>query len=257
MMNAASRQTISASCSDSTVRKGRNVKVYDCISKVSAALSRDGIEKGRTNTQQNFKFRGIDDVINALSPLLVENGVIIIPRVVNREVAERVSGAGKALFSVSVIVEYDWIAVEDGSKVTATVAAEAMDSGDKATSKAMSMAYKYMVFQVTCPPTEGVDDADQYSHTVLPSEPKTPAQQPKKPAPAVRAGNPYGIPGDAWLLLDATKNYDELLAVCGDLKERSRGEGWNKNLNECFRDKKAFFDDIARAGLEVSDEPHN
>ncbi|MGL9724902.1 ERF family protein, partial [Sodalis sp. (in: enterobacteria)] len=44
---------------------------------------------------------------------------------------------------------------------------EAMDSGDKATNKAMSIAYKYAAFQAFCIPTEETAiDADAEVHEV-------------------------------------------------------------------------------------------
>ena len=51
------------------------MKVYQAIGAVSAAMSQQGISKGRKNTQQGYNFRGIDDVLNALSTALVEAGL--------------------------------------------------------------------------------------------------------------------------------------------------------------------------------------
>ena len=42
-----------------------------------------------------------------------------------------------------------------------------MDSGDKATNKAMSAAYKYMAFQTFAIPTQGDNDADGQTHEVM------------------------------------------------------------------------------------------
>ena len=56
---------------------------------VSAALARAGLGKTRSNEQQRYKFRGIDEVMNALSPLLVEHGVLIVPRMMERTSEER------------------------------------------------------------------------------------------------------------------------------------------------------------------------
>ena len=61
------------------------MNVYQAINAVQADLSQVGIAKNRTNTQgAGFKFRGIDDVLNALSPLLAKHGLVIIPRVISR-----------------------------------------------------------------------------------------------------------------------------------------------------------------------------
>ncbi len=113
------------------------MKVYQAVNAVQSALAREGISKSRNNAQQGYKFRGIDDVYNALSPLLAEHGLCILPRCTERVCVERVNAKGTALFYVTVRAEFDFVASEDGSKHTVTTYGEAMDSGDKATNKAM------------------------------------------------------------------------------------------------------------------------
>lgn len=144
------------------------MKVYQCINAVQKALSKTGIAKDRTNTQgSGYKFRGIDDVYNAVAPLLAEHGLCIIPRMLTRTCEDRQSKSGGALFYVTVEAEFDFVCAEDGSKATARTFGEAMDSGDKATNKAMSAAYKYACFQTFAIPTEGDNDADAQTHQVV------------------------------------------------------------------------------------------
>jgi hypothetical protein len=117
--------------------------------------------------QQGYSFRGIDDTYNALAPILAEVGLVIVPSYETREVVERVSANDRALFYVTVKGTYTLISAEDGSSVVAgPFWGEAMDSGDKATNKAMSAAYKYMAMQVFAIPTEGDNDADAQTHEV-------------------------------------------------------------------------------------------
>ena len=143
--------------------------VYARIAAVSAELAKDGISKSRSNAQQGYKFRGIDEVFNALAPLLSKHQLVIIPRILSRECSERQTQKGGVLFSVVVAAEFDFVSAVDGSKHTARTYGEAMDSGDKATNKAMSAAYKYAAFQAFCIPTEGDNDAD--AHTPEPVKP--------------------------------------------------------------------------------------
>jgi hypothetical protein len=140
--------------------------IYKAINAVQAALSREGISKDRNNQAQGYKFRGIDDVYNALSPLLAAHGLCILPRCTERVCVERTNAKGTALFYVTVRAEFDFVASEDGSKHTVTTYGEAMDSGDKATNKAMSAAYKYAAMQAFSIPTEGDNDADTHTHEV-------------------------------------------------------------------------------------------
>lgn len=142
------------------------MKVYQSISLVSAELAHAGISKDRSNQQQGYKFRGIDDCLNALAPLLSRNNLVILPEVIERETVERQTRQGGALFYVTVKVRFAFVNVEDASRHDVVTYGEAMDSADKATNKAMSAAYKYAVIQAFCIPTEGENDADAVTHDV-------------------------------------------------------------------------------------------
>ena len=142
------------------------MKVYEKIAAVTADLSRIGIAKDSKNAQQGYQFRGIDQVYGALSPLLSKHGLCILPRVKDRQVLERQTKSGGALFYTTLLVEFDFVAAEDGSKHTVITVGEAMDSGDKSSNKAMSAAYKYAAFQTFCIPTEADNDADATTHEV-------------------------------------------------------------------------------------------
>lgn len=145
------------------------MKVYKAINNVQADLSVLGITKDRRNMQgSGYNFRGIDDVYNTIAPLLAKHGLCILPRVLSRECVERVSQKGGALFYVTVDAEFDFVSAEDGTKHTVKTFGEAMDSGDKATNKAMSAAYKYACFQAFSIPTESDNDADAHTHTPAP-----------------------------------------------------------------------------------------
>lgn len=143
------------------------MKVYKAINAVQSELAILGITKNRRNQQgSGYNFRGIDDVYNTIAPLLAKHGLCILPRVLARECVERVSQKGGALFYITVEVEFDFVSAEDGSKHTVKTFGEAMDSGDKATNKAMSAAYKYAAFQAFSIPTEADNDADAHTHSV-------------------------------------------------------------------------------------------
>ena len=138
--------------------------VYDCIVEVAAELGTKGLSKARKNEQQGYKFRGIDDVLNALSPLLAKHRLVILPRVLERTVVERATKNGGVLFFVTVQVAFDFVSAADKSTHTVVTYGEAMDTADKATNKAMSAAYKYATIQAFCIPTEGDNDADAVTH---------------------------------------------------------------------------------------------
>ena len=132
------------------------------MNKVMAEIG--AIGKNQKNTAQGFKFRGIDDFINSLYPALTKNNVFMTPRCVSErnEIKEVVRSSGKPGMDkhVTIMMEYDFYA-EDGSKVTVgPIPAEGLDSGDKATNKALSAALKYALIQTFSIPTEDMAEAD-------------------------------------------------------------------------------------------------
>lgn len=162
------------------------MNIYESIVAVMNDIGVVG--KNSKNASQGFMFRGIDAVMNALAPALIKNKVFIVPEILEQTREERTSFKGGTLIYSICKIKYTFYA-EDGSSITATVIGEGMDSGDKATNKAMSIAFKYACFQTFCIPTEEMVDPDAECHEVKPRQQgkgKKAAEQPKgQPAPAV------------------------------------------------------------------------
>lgn len=127
------------------------------------------IEKNSRNQKQGFMYRGVDAVYNAVQPVFIKHGIFVVPEVLEQTREERVSSSGNNLLYSILRVKFNFYA-EDGSSVSAVVIGEGMDSGDKASNKAMSVAFKYAIFQVLCIPTEELKDPDGESPD--PSKPK-------------------------------------------------------------------------------------
>lgn len=177
--------------------------VYKAIAAVMRELAATGISKDRRNQQQGYNFRGIDDVYNALAPIMANNGLLMLPKVLSRESVERQTAKGGVLFYVCVAVEFTLVGVEDGSTHVIKTYGEAMDSADKATNKAMSAAYKYAAMQAFCIPTEGDNDADSTTHG-----PIMPTQQPAKRAVSDFAGLLAAVKNGQVTLAKAEAAYD-------------------------------------------------
>ena len=143
------------------------MNIYETISAVMSEIGVVG--KTSKNTTQGFMFRGIDAVMNAINPALVKHKLFIVPEILEQSREERQTTKGGTLIYSICKVKYTFYA-EDGSNISAVVIGEGMDSGDKATNKAMSIAFKYACFQVFCIPTEEMVDPDKESHEVISSK---------------------------------------------------------------------------------------
>lgn len=132
------------------------------VERLSAAADMIGaVRKTDQNQHQGFKFRGIDAVMTACAPAFRKYQIVMSSRVLDREYMSVATSKGKQTMGVRLTVEYTFHCPHDS--LTTTVVSEAMDYGDKATSKAMSMALKYALFQTLCLPTDEPDpDHDVY-----------------------------------------------------------------------------------------------
>ena len=137
--------------------------VYEAINKVMEDVRSVG--KNDRNEQQRFNFRGIDATVNALSPAMRKHGLTVRPsNVLSIEHIPFTSAKGALGVSCRVLVEYTFTD-KDGDSCTSIVAAEANDYGDKATPKAMSVAFRTCLLQSFALPTDEVDpDAESYDH---------------------------------------------------------------------------------------------
>lgn len=134
--------------------------IHEAMSKILSDL--EGIAKSRRNQQQGYSFRGIDDFFNAAHPLLAQYGVFVTPDYEILREDERPTSRGGTLFVVKLKGTFTFYAT-DGSTVTASTIGEGMDSGDKASNKAMSAAYKYALMQAFCVPTGDAVDSENDS----------------------------------------------------------------------------------------------
>lgn len=182
----------------------------------------DAIGKTEKNQAQGFMFRGIDTIMNELHSIFCKHGVFICPRVLDYQYLEKTNKSGGWMLQLFARVEFVFTA-EDGSSVSMIGMGEAADSGDKSTSKAMSIALKYALLQAFLIPTAEEKDPDGQTHTlsgrVKKSQPRyTPEQEqviaqktgaaPQEPPKMASAG---GSP-----IFDALKHFAEMKKKIGE-----------------------------------------
>ena len=201
------------------------MNIYESIAAVQADV--DFIGKDRqTQSGGRFKYRGVDQVLNTLHPLFAKHKVFAIPEVLEvlgREWRKTEKG-GNVVYQ-TIKVKYTFYA-EDGSNVSAVVIGEAMDSGDKASNKCMSVAYKYACFQILSIPTEETTADPDELDDALP---------PKQEFITPEALAAFGVPKDK---IESTVNFfeknvgkpvalfdDDNLARCWKTLEKWKAEG--------------------------------
>jgi hypothetical protein len=133
------------------------------VAAVSAVMGDvQSVAKDGRNASQGFNFRGIDAVVNAVGPALRKHGVVVTPRVLAYTASSYSTSNNKVMHSVTAEVEFTFHGPA-GDTLVCSALGEAADSGDKATSKAHSVAFRTALLQALCIPTDE-PDPDESSH---------------------------------------------------------------------------------------------
>lgn len=159
--------------------------IYAALSSVMTDVL--AVRKTGRNTDQNYSFRGVDAVVNAVGPVLRKHHVLLLPELLDVSYRDVRTSRDKPAREVTVRVRYTFVGPA-GDKIEVTVPGESMDNGDKGTAKAMSVAYRIALLQALCIPTDEPDpDEGTYERSYEP--PPTP------PDPLILARN---VVADAW-----------------------------------------------------------
>lgn len=138
--------------------------VHEALSAVMGEVQ--SISKDNRNSQQNYLFRGVDDVMNAVGPALRKHAVVIVPEHVDAHYRDTQTTTGKAARETTVMVTYRAYGPA-GDSITIMAPGESLDAGDKGTPKAMSVAYRTALLQALTIPTDE-PDPDSYTHERVP-----------------------------------------------------------------------------------------
>ena len=139
------------------VYKGMNVsKIQSSINAAMRDIAKIGIGKTQKNESQGYRFRGVEQAMNEMSPIMVNHGITVTPRYCELVVTERAKEGGKATRFCTLKGAFTF-AADDDSSVTSEAYGEAMDSGDKAVIKAQSVAFRTALFQLFVVPTMSMD----------------------------------------------------------------------------------------------------
>ena len=161
------------------------------------------VGKDEKNKHQGFKFRGIDAVLNAVGPALRSHCVIVTPHLDSLTRRQTTTAGGSTMNCVDVVVTYTFTGPA-GDVLTATVPGEAFDSGDKATPKAMSVAFRTALLQALALPTLDTDpDAESPQGTVGQPIPRSAPQETAPQAGPTPQEAAEKALADAWNSADA------------------------------------------------------
>ncbi|MFF7946966.1 ERF family protein [Streptomyces griseorubiginosus] len=123
-----------------------------------------GIAKGEeyNDGYSRYNFRGVDATVQAFAPVTMRHGVNVIPHKVDATYRDTKTAKGKATRECTVTVTWHIIGPR-GDVIVAQSQGEALDSGDKGTAKAQSVALRVLLLNGGLVPT---GDPDPGSSTI-------------------------------------------------------------------------------------------
>lgn len=208
---------------------GERPMIYKKLAQVMADLPAVG--KDSVNTQQGWNFRGVDAVVNAISPALRKHGVVVIPELVESGYRDTQTAGRdpRPTREVTVKVKYTFFA-EDGSSVSAIVPGESLDQSDKGSAKAMSVAFRIALLQVFALPTSEPDPDASY-HVRDGGTSMTPTVA-KVALALILDGNERHDYGTAWNMV--TEHAAQDRAVPADLISDPSGLTWSQVMGDAL-----------------------
>lgn len=214
--------------------------IHESIIEAMGLIAKTGIAKLSRNKDQGYNFRGIEAAMNEMSPILIRCGITIAPSYSELAITERDSKSGGKLRFVTLKGSFRFEA-KDGSFVVGEAYGEGMDSSDKATAKAMSVAYRTALFQQFVVPTMAIDPESGIGVPTREDELNDVVQ-----AIIVKfeEGNAWGAYEEYATLGDN----DDKLYVWSALKPHSKLRSAIKEMGELERKKQADIDAAKAAG---------
>lgn len=221
--------------------------IHELIPKIAAELGAIGKNR-QMGDQGGYKYRGVEDIVNALSPILASHGVYVRVEVLERETTfhDRVDRQGvKYGFQThSILKVAHWLIAADESIAGPWVTiGEALDVSDKSSNKAMTAAWKYaMVDAFTIAYSEMDDPDDHRLVTDGSDEPRQRgrqrqqqraprAQRPERPADESSPADEAPASGGVAPLLEWHMPIKATLDGIGDEEQRKR---WKRKFGEAF-----------------------
>ena len=153
----------------------------------------------------SYRFRAVDDFVNAVGPVFTRHGITMSWRVCECLRRDIQTKSGGTATETLLQVEYT-LAAQDGSSVVIRSVGEGRDSGDKSANKAMSAALKYALSHALLIPTQDRSDSEYQEPESAASPDTDPAaitarrREVQRMASEHRRGCPDGLPIAAWLV---------------------------------------------------------
>lgn len=140
-----------------TVQENPGGELFEALAEAAGRMS--ALPKDQENEQQRFAFRSIDAIVGHAKPILKDLGIAIIPTGAVASYEAVTSGKGTQGWRCTCRATYI-VGHKSGKFITAGMIGEAIDYGDKSTTKAAQMAYKYLLTELL---GIGSDDPDGMS----------------------------------------------------------------------------------------------
>jgi hypothetical protein len=132
------------------------VPVHVAWANVMGTVRAVGKDQKVTEGPARFNYRGVDDALNIFGPACRAHGVLVMPYRVEPSYRDTKTSTGKDTRECTVLVTYR-IYGPKGDHLEVQAAGESLDTQDKGTAKAQSVALRTLLYHAGLVPTRDLD----------------------------------------------------------------------------------------------------
>lgn len=119
----------------------------------------EAVSKSRKNAEQKYAYRGAEDIMNAIHPVLAKHKIFIVQDWEEMIQKDGESSKGSKFTETTMKMVFNFT-TDDGSSIAVRVPSQGRDYGDMGVYKCMTMAFKYALAFTFCVPFAQLDGAE-------------------------------------------------------------------------------------------------
>ncbi len=132
--------------------------VVSALTRASASIGAVGKSGKAAQQMGGYSYRGIDDVVNAVSPALIEQQLVIVPF----DSETKTEPWAEKWHKVNIRIVFT-ILHSSGQWISTEMVGQALDNGDKGLAKARSFCLRELLTRMFLIPTSDDTEATNYS----------------------------------------------------------------------------------------------
>lgn len=146
----------------------KGIEVHKSLLAIQQQILNSGGVKRRYNETQRYYYHSIDDLYAVITPLMLQHQLTCIAHTEHCNISQFLNNKNELQFKATAQVRFIITSIIDGSSIETVIHGEANDNGDKAMSKATTIAKKNLYMQIFAIPLGEQNENEDTSRNAKP-----------------------------------------------------------------------------------------